>query len=90
MGKIEIYRNNFSFHATRFEEWMNGLCYNKGTFETDIVAESTKRNIHFYISEIGTLKISKNSGIEFGDQIPALVGDRAIAICIRAIVESPI
>lgn len=64
--KIEIYRNNFSFHATRFEEWMNGLCYNKGTFETDIVAESTKRNIHFYISEIGNFKISKTSVLNLG------------------------
>lgn len=84
VGKIEIYRNNFSFHATRFEEWMNGLCYNKGTFETDIVAESTKRNIHFYISEIGNFKISKTSVFEFGDEITELVLDRIIYNHIQA------
>ncbi len=75
---MEIYRNNFSFHATHFEEWMNGRCYNKGVFETDIVAEATKRDIRFYISDVGSFNMNDSAVFEFGDEITELILDRIV------------
>lgn len=75
---MEIYKNNFSFHATRYEEWMNGQCLRKGFIESEIVAESTTTDIRFYISETGPLEINDSSVFEFTDEINELVLDRII------------
>lgn len=75
---MEIYKNNFSFHATRYEEWMNGQCLRKGVIESEIVAESTTTDIRFYISDIGSLEISDSSVFEFTDEANELVMDRII------------
>ena len=75
---MEIYKNNFSFHATRYEEWMNGQCLRKGFIETEIVAESTTTDIRFYISKTGPLEINDSSTFEFTDETNELVLDRII------------
>ena len=75
---MEIYKNNFSFHATRYEEWMNGQCLRKGVIESEIVAESTTTDIRFYISDIGPLEINDSSVFEFTDETNELVLDRII------------
>ena len=75
---MDIYKNSFSFHATRYEEWMNGRCLRKGFVESEIVAESTTTDIHFYISETGPLEINDSSVFEFTDEINELVLDRII------------
>lgn len=75
---MDIYKNNFSFHATRYEEWMNGQCLRKGVIESDIVAESTTTDIRFYISETGPLEINDSSVFELTDETNELVLDRII------------
>lgn len=40
----EIYKNNFIFKANRFEEYSNGVCLNKGTINTTIVAKILDEN----------------------------------------------
>jgi len=75
---MDIYRSNFSFHSVRFEEWMNGVCTNKGVFETDIIAEASSNDIRFFISDVGNFNIQKSSIFEFGDQSLELVLDRII------------
>lgn len=73
-----IYKNSFSFHATRYEEWMYGQCLRNGFIEADIVAESTTKDIRFYISETGSLEINDSSVFEFTDDTNELVLDRII------------
>ena len=57
---------------------MNGRCYNKGVFETDIVAEATKRDIRFYISDVGSFNMNDSAVFEFGDEITELILDRIV------------
>ena len=76
--RMEIYKNNFSFQATRYEEWMNDQCLRNGFFETEIVAESTTTDIRFYISEIGHLEINDSSVFEFTDETNELALNRII------------
>ena len=73
---MDIYKNSFSFHVTRYEEWMNGQCLRKGFIETEIVAESTTTDIRFYISDKGTLDINDSSVFEFTDETNELILDR--------------
>lgn len=75
---MEIYKNNFLFHATRYEEWMSGQCLRKGGIETVIVAESTTTDIRFYISETSSLGINDFSIFEFADETNELIMDRII------------
>ena len=75
---MDIYRNNFSFHSLRFEEWMNGVCTNKGVFETDIIAEASSSDIRFFITDVGSFNIKNSASFEFGDQSLELVLDRII------------
>ena len=75
---MEIYKNNFLFHATQYEEWMNGHCLRNGFIETEIVAESDTTDIHFYISETGPLEINAYSVFEFTDETNEQVLDRII------------
>lgn len=76
--QMEIYKNNFSLHATRYEEWINGQCLRKGFIETEIVAESTTTDIRFYIADTGPLEINESSVFEFTDETNELVLDRII------------
>lgn len=73
---MDIYRNSFSFHATRYEEWMNGQCLRNGNVEVEIVAESTVTDIRFYISDTVSLNINDYSVFEFTDERDELVLDR--------------
>ena len=75
---MNFYKNSFLFHATRYEEWMNGQCLRKGVIESEIVAESTTTDIRFYISETGPLEINDSSVFEFTDETNELVLDRII------------
>lgn len=75
---MDVYRKSFSFHSTRYEEWMNGQCINGDLFETDIVAEAYDRDIHFYISNTAELNINSNSSFEFEDESTELILDRII------------
>ncbi len=75
---MEIYKNNFIFHATRFEEWMNGQCLRNGFIEAEIVAESTTTDIRFYISETSSLDINDFSVFEFTDEANEPILDRII------------
>lgn len=75
---MDIYRNNFSFHTTRYEEWMNGQCIGSDALETEIVAEASRTDIRFYISDIGNLEINSSSVFEFSDETTELVLDRII------------
>lgn len=75
---MDVFRKNFSFHAIRYEEWMNGQCLGKGFIESEIVAESTTTDIRFYISETGPLEINDSSVFEFTDETNELVLDRII------------
>ena len=75
---MDIYRNNFSFHSLRFEEWMNGVCTNNGVFETDIIAEASSSDIRFFITDVGSFNIKNSASFEFGDQSLELVLDRII------------
>lgn len=73
-----FYKNNFSFQTTRYEEWMNGHCIGNGNLSTEIVAEASKNDIRFYISDIGNLEINNYSVFEFSDETTELVLDRII------------
>ena len=73
---MDVFRKNFSFHAIRYEEWMNGQCLGKGFIESEIVAESTTTDIRFYISETGPLEINDSSVFEFTDETNELVSCR--------------
>ena len=73
-----IYRNNFSFQTTRYEEWMNGQCVKKGCIEAEIVAESTTTEIRFYISKSDSLEVKASSVFEFTDETNELVLDSII------------
>lgn len=75
---MDIYRNNFSFHSTRYEEWMNGQCIGSGALETEIVAETSRTDIRFYISDIGNLEINSSSVFQFSDETTELDLDRII------------
>lgn len=76
--RMEIYKNSFSFHTTRYEEWMNGQCLRKEFIESEIVAESTTTEIRFYISETGPLEINNFSVFEFTDETNEQVLHRII------------
>ena len=56
---MNIYRSNFVFRSLRFEEWMNGVCTNRGAYETDIIAEATSSDIRFFISDVSANAQSK-------------------------------
>lgn len=75
---IELLRNSLSFHATRYEEWMNGQCIGNGCLDTDIVAEASRTDIRFYISKTDSLEINSSSVFEFTDETNELVLDRII------------
>lgn len=75
---MDVFRENFSFHVIRYEEWMNGKCLRKGFIETEIVAESTTTDIRFYIADTGPLEINDSSVFEFTDETNELVLDRII------------
>lgn len=77
-ANMDIYRSNFVFRSLRFEEWMNGVCTNKGVFETDIIAEASSCDIRFFISDVGNFNLKNTSVFEFGDQSIELVLDRII------------
>lgn len=75
---MNIYRSNFVFRSLRFEEWMNGVCTNRGAYETDIIAEATSSDIRFFISDVGNFNLRNTSVFEFGDQSMELILDRII------------
>jgi hypothetical protein len=75
---MDFYRNNFTFHASRYEEWMNGHCIGSGSIATEIVAEASKTDIRFYISDPGNLEINNFSVYDFSDETTELVLDRII------------
>lgn len=75
---MNIYRSNFVFRSLRFEEWMNGVCTNRGAYETDIIAEATSSDIRFFISDVGSFNLRNTSVFEFGDQSMELILDRII------------
>jgi hypothetical protein len=66
------------FRSLRFEEWMNGVCTNRGAYETDIIAEATSSDIRFFISDVGNFNLRNTSVFEFGDQSMELILDRII------------
>ena len=75
---MDFYRNSISFHTTHYEEWMNGQCIRSGCLEVEIVAESTPKDIRFYISNTDSLEINDSSVFEFTDETNELVLDRII------------
>ena len=75
---MDVYRKSFVFHATRYEEWMDGQCLNGDLLETDIVAEASDYDIQFYISNVGNLEINCSSSFEFEDESTELILDRII------------
>ena len=60
---MNIYRSNFVFRSLRFEEWMNGVCTNRGAYETDIIAEATSSDIRFFISDVGNFNLRNTSDV---------------------------
>ena len=72
---MDFYRNSISFHTTHYEEWMNGQCIRSGNHDVEIVAESTKKDIRFYISDTDSLEINNSSVFEFTDETNELVLD---------------
>ena len=75
---MEIYKNYFSFQATRFEEWMNSRCLRKGFIDTIIRAESSITYIRFIFSNIDALDVYNISIFEFANETKELFGDRII------------
>ena len=57
---------------------MNGVCTNRGAYETDIIAEATSSDIRFFISDVGNFNLRNTSVFEFGDQSMELILDRII------------
>ena len=46
----ELFKRTFKFQATRYEEWMNGICLSKGNFELIIRATAYEDRITFTLS----------------------------------------
>lgn len=74
----EIYKNNFIFKANRFEEYSNGVCLNKGTTNTTIVAKIMDKNtIAVELLDVIPTRIYSRFGLSiFGVQHGDILEDR--------------
>lgn len=61
----QIYKRNFRFSATRYEEWQAGQCISQGRINCIITAEVIEQSIHFELSDKHNLRILDSFDFEF-------------------------
>ena len=71
-----LYRNNFVFVSDRYEEWQGGRCISSGDLDVTITAEVNGDEIHFELSNVGSLRILKSFDFEILDYHGSVLPDR--------------
>jgi len=71
-----IYRNNFIFVADRYEEWQGGRCISSGDLDVTITAEVNGDEVHFELSNVGSLRILNSFDFEILDYHASVLPDR--------------